>query len=135
MTTTPDISSAHVGFTRIPFTKVVPADKLFERPARQEAVARIQHRIAKSALGVVIGNVVAGKTVALEAAVDSPVRTRCTVVYLANHSGGCRGLKVAITAALGATPRSRRAEAINQDVALPAAQEAEPHRNVVFICD
>jgi type II secretory pathway predicted ATPase ExeA len=135
MTTTPDIWSAHFGFTRTPFTKAVPADKLFERAAHQEAVARIQHCIAESALGVVVGDVGAGKTVALRAAVASLDRTRYTVVYLANPSGGCRGLYVAITAALGATPRFRKAEAINQVAALLGAEEAERHRKVVFIID
>jgi type II secretory pathway predicted ATPase ExeA len=105
MSTVPDLWSAHFGFTRTPFTKTVPADKLFERVAHQEAVARIQHCIAESALGVVVGDVGTGKTVALRAAVATLDRTRYTVVYLANPSGGCRGLYVAITAALGATPR------------------------------
>jgi type II secretory pathway predicted ATPase ExeA len=46
-----------------------------------------------------------GKSVAVRAAVPGLDRTRYTVVYLANPSGGCRGLYVAITTALGATPR------------------------------
>lgn len=135
MTATTDIWAAHFGFTRTPFTKSVPADRLFERAAHQEAVARVQHCIAESALGVVVGDVGVGKSVALRAAVAGLDRTRFTVVYLSNPSGGCRGLYVAITTALGATPRFHKAEAINQVASLLAAEEAERHRKVVFIID
>lgn len=135
MTATTDIWAAHFGFTRTPFTKSVPADKLFERAAHQEAVARVQHCISESALGVVVGDVGVGKSVALRAAVAGLDRTRFSVVYLSNPSGGCRGLYVAITTALGATPRFHKAEAINQVAALLAAEGSERHRKVVFIID
>jgi type II secretory pathway predicted ATPase ExeA len=49
--------AAHFGFTRTPFSKSVPADKLFPRSAHDEAVARIQYCIAESALGVITGEV------------------------------------------------------------------------------
>lgn len=135
MNATVDIWSSHFGFTSTPFTKSVPADKLFERAAHKEAVARIQHCIAESALGVITGDVGAGKTVALRASVAGLDRTRYTVVYLSNPSGGCRGLYAAITTALGATPRFYKAEAINQVTDLLAAEDAERHRKVVFIID
>ena len=127
--------AAHFGFTRTPFSKSVPADKLFARSAHAEAVARIQYCIAESALGVITGEVGAGKSVAVRAAVAGLDRTRYTVVYLANPSGGCRGLYVAITTALGATPRFHKAEAIAQVANLLAAEQAERHRKVVFLID
>jgi len=130
-----DLWAAHFGFSATPFTKAVPADKLFSRRVHNEAVARIRYCIAESALGVVTGDVGAGKTVALRAAVASLDRTRYTVVYLANPSGGPRGLYVAITSALGATPRFHKAEAINQVAGLLAQEEAERHRKVVFAID
>jgi type II secretory pathway predicted ATPase ExeA len=125
----------HFGFTRTPFSKSVPADKLFMRTAHKEAVARIQYCISESALGVLVGDVGAGKSVAVRAAVASLDRTRYTVVYVANPSGGCRGLYVAITTALGATPRFHKAEAIVQVANLLAAEQAERHRKVVFLID
>ena len=127
--------AAHFGFTRTPFSKSVPADKLFARSAHAEAVARIQYCIAESALGVITGEVGAGKSVAVRAAVAGLDRTRYSVVYLANPSGGCRGLYVAITTALGATPRFHKAEAIAQVANLLAAEQAERHRKVVFVID
>jgi type II secretory pathway predicted ATPase ExeA len=127
--------SAHFGFSRTPFSKSVPADKLFSRSGHAEAVARIQYCIAESSLGVLTGDVGAGKSVAVRAAVAGLDRTRFTVIYMANPSGGCRGLYVRITTALGATPRFHKAEAIAQVSSLLAAEEAERHRKVVFLID
>ena len=130
-----DIWAADFGFSRTPFTKSVPADKLFGRAAHAEAVARVNYCINQSALGVVVGDTGSGKTVALRAAVAGLDRTKYTLVYLANPSGGCRGLYVAIATALGATPRFHKAEAINQVAALLAAEEHERHRRVVLAID
>jgi type II secretory pathway predicted ATPase ExeA len=130
-----DVWASHFGFTRTPFTKSVPADKLFERSGHAEAVARVNYCINHSALGVVVGDTGAGKTVAVRAAVAGLDRTKYTVVYLANPSGGCRGLYVAIATALGATPRFHKAEAINQAAALLAAEEHERHRRVILLID
>jgi type II secretory pathway predicted ATPase ExeA len=130
-----DIWASHFGFTRTPFTKSVPADKLFERSGHAEAVARVNYCINHSALGVVVGDTGAGKTVAVRAAVAGLDRTKYTIVYLANPSGGCRGLYVAIATALGATPRFHKAEAINQAAALLAAEEHERHRRVLLVID
>jgi type II secretory pathway predicted ATPase ExeA len=130
-----DVWAAHFGFARTPFTKSVPADKLFERAAHAEAVARVNYCINQSALGVIVGDTGAGKTVAVRAAVAGLDRTKFTVIYLANPSGGCRGLYVAIATALGATPRFHKAEAINQAAALLGAEEHERHRRVLLIID
>ena len=67
--------AAHFGFTRTPFSKSVPADKLFARSAHDETVDRIQYCIAESALGVITGEVGAGKSVAVRAAVAGLDRT------------------------------------------------------------
>ena len=60
-----DVWASHFGFARTPFTKSVPADKLFERAAHAEAVARANYCINQSALGVIVGDTGAGKTVAV----------------------------------------------------------------------
>jgi type II secretory pathway predicted ATPase ExeA len=132
---TTSLWSSHFGFTRTPFSKSVPVDKLFGRSAHQEAVARIQYCIAESALGVITGDVGAGKSVAVRAAVNGLDRTSYTVVYMANPSGGCHGLYVSITTALGATPRFHKAEAIAQVADLLAAEQSERHRKVEFLID
>lgn len=89
-----DVCAAHFGLTRTPFTKTIPAAELFDRAAHGEAVARIHYCINEAALGVIVGDTGAGKTVAVRAAVASLDRTKYTVVYLSNPSGGCRGLYV-----------------------------------------
>jgi type II secretory pathway predicted ATPase ExeA len=127
--------ASHFGFASTPFTKAVPANQLFERAAHAEAVARIHYCINEAALGVIVGDTGAGKTIAVRAVVAGLDRTKFTVIYLSNPSGGCRGLYVAIATALGATPRFHKAEAINQAAALLGAEEHERHRRVVFVVD
>ena len=70
--------AAHFGLARTPFGKSIPARSLFARQAHAEAIARISFRIVEQSLGVVTGDVGAGKTVALRAAVAAldPPATR-----------------------------------------------------------
>ena len=70
--------------------------------------------MVESALGVVTGDVGAGKTVALRAAVAALDPTRHQVIYIANPAFGTRGLYVTIVRALGAQPRYLKAELMAQ---------------------
>ena len=126
---------AHFGLTRTPFSKSIAARDLFVRQAHQEAVARITFCIVESALGVVTGDVGAGKTVAVRAAVAGLDPTRHQVIYVANPAFGTRGLYVTIVRALGAEPRYLKAELMAQAADLLAAEEAERHRRVVLVVD
>ena len=92
---------AHFGFTSTPFGKNIPAPNLFGRDAHAEAVARIQHCVQESALGVITGEVGAGKTVAVRAAVNGLDPTRHHVIYIPNPAFGTRGL---VCAGWGAVP-------------------------------
>ena len=82
-----------------PFGKSIPARDLFARQAHAEAIARIGFCVVESALGVVTGDVGAGKTVALRAAVSTLDPTRHQVIYIANPAFGTRGLYVTIVRA------------------------------------
>ena len=126
---------AHFGLARTPFGKSIDAKDLFSRQAHQEAVARITFCVVESALGVVTGDVGAGKTVSVRAAVAALDPARHQVIYIANPAFGTRGLYVTIVRALGAEPRYQRAELMAQATDLLAAEEAERHRRVVLICD
>jgi hypothetical protein len=64
--------AAHFGPARTPFGKSILARDLFPRQAHAEAIARISFAVMESALGVVTGDVGAGETVALSAAVAGP---------------------------------------------------------------
>lgn len=125
----------HFGLTRMPFSKSIAASDLFPRTAHAEAVARIGFCIAEGLLGVFIGDVGSGKTVAVRAAVEGLDRTRHQVIYVPNPAFGTRGLYVTIVNALGGTPRYRKAELIAQTADMLAAEEAERHRRVVFVVD
>jgi type II secretory pathway predicted ATPase ExeA len=127
--------AAHFGLARTPFGKSIPARDLFARQAHAEAIARIGFCVVESALGVVTGDVGAGKTVALRAAVAGLDPTRHQVIYIANPAFGTRGLYVTIVRALGAQPRYLKAELMAQAGDLLAAETAERHRRVVVIVD
>jgi type II secretory pathway predicted ATPase ExeA len=126
---------AHFGLSRTPFGKAIPARDLYSRQAHEEAVARINFRIVESALGVVTGDVGAGKTVSVRAAVSALDSTRHQVIYIANPAFGTRGLYVTMVRALGAQPRYLKAELMAQAQDLLAAEAAERHRKVVVVVD
>ena len=127
--------AAHFGLRRTPFGKSIAAKDLFARHAHAEAVARINFCVVESALGVITGDVGAGKTVSVRAAVDALDRTRHQVIYIANPAFATRGLYVTIVRSLGAEPRYLKAELMAQAADLLAAEGAERHRRVVLVCD
>ena len=126
---------AHWGLSRTPFTKELAPSMLFASAAHQEAVARIDWIISERALGVVCGEVGAGKTVAARAASAGLDTSRYTIVYLPNPAVGARGIYTQIVRALGATPRFYRATLIPQATELLAAETAERGKTVVLILD
>jgi type II secretory pathway predicted ATPase ExeA len=74
---------AHYGFTRSPFGRNLAPQMLHQHRCHAEAVARITWLIAERAIGVVTGEVGAGKTVAARAATSALDPVRHTVIYLA----------------------------------------------------
>ena len=90
-----------------------------------EAVARIAWCVSEHAIGVITGEVGAGKTVAVRAALAGLDTTRHTVIYLGNPAVGTRGLYTAIVTALGGMPRFHKAALIPQAADALAAEEAE----------
>jgi type II secretory pathway predicted ATPase ExeA len=127
--------AGHFGLTRTPFGKAIAARDLFPRQTHAEAIARISFCVVESALGVVTGDVGAGKTVAVRAAVAALDPTRHQVIYISNPAFGARGLYVTIVRALGDRPRYLKAELMAQAGDLLAAESQERHRRVVIIVD
>src|SRR6266446_2589164 len=123
MTRMPWVS--HFGFSRMAFSKTIPANMLCERASHQEAVARIRFCVAESLLGVITGEVGVGKTVALRAATSQLDQAAHHAVYLANPSIGTRGLYSTIVRALGAAPRGYKAELVAQTQGVLATEEHE----------
>jgi len=94
---------AHFGLDRTPFGKSIAAKDCSSagtprsRRPHQLLHRRVGHRL-------VTGDVGAGKTVSVRAAVSSLDPTRHQVIYIANPAFGTRGLYVTIVRSLGAEP-------------------------------
>jgi len=125
----------YYGFGRLPFSRRIAASALYRSSAHQEALARIAFVIEQEALGLLTGEVGAGKTVAARAAVASLEASRHTVIYLANPSVGARGLYHQLVASLGGEPRFHTAALIPQAHELLAHERAERGKRVVVVID
>jgi type II secretory pathway predicted ATPase ExeA len=126
---------SHWGFTRTPFTKDLAPSMLCRHPGHAEAVARISWCVEEAAIGVVTGEVGAGKTVAVRAALGELDTSRHTIIYLGNPAIGARGIYTAIVARLGGVPRFHKATLIPQTTDALAAEVAERGRQVVLVVD
>jgi type II secretory pathway predicted ATPase ExeA len=126
---------SHYGFTTTPFGKALAPQMLHRHASHGEAVARIGWCISERALGVITGEVGAGKTVAVRAALAGLDSSRHTIIYLGNPSVGGRGLYAGIVTALGGIPRFHKASLIPQTMDLLAAEEHERGRGVIIVLD
>jgi len=116
---------AHWGLTRMPFAKDLAPSMLYAHRAHGEAAARISWCVEERAMGLITGEVGAGKSVAVRAALAGLDASRHTVIYLGNPSVGTRGLYSMIVATLGGTPRFHRASLIPQAAEALATEEDE----------
>lgn len=130
-----DRLQAHYGFTLMPFGRALAPGMLHRHTAHAEAAARISWCIGERALGVITGEVGAGKTVAVRAALAALDASRHTTIYLGNPAVGGRGIYGQIVTALGGIPRFHKASLIPQTADLLAAEEHERGRTVVLILD
>ncbi|HEV2370204.1 MAG TPA: AAA family ATPase [Acidimicrobiales bacterium] len=126
---------SHWGFTRTPFTKDLAPSMLHRYAGHSEAVARIAWCVEEAAIGVITGEVGAGKTVAVRAALGDLDGSRHTVIYLGNPAVGARGLYYTIVNRLGGVPRFYKASLIPQAADALAAEVSERGRRVVLAVD
>ena len=125
----------HYGFTRTPFGKDLAPSMRCHYPAHAEAVARITWCARERAVGVITGEVGAGKTVAARAAIAGLDQTRHTLIYLADPTTGTRGIHHHIVTALGGRPAHGTATLAAQAAGLLAAEHGERGRVPVLVCD
>ena len=130
-----DKLQSHYGFTKTPFGRALAPQMLHRHGAHAEAVARIGWCVTERALGVITGEVGAGKTVAVRAALAELDQARSTIIYLGNPAVGARGLYHGIVTALGAVPRFHKAALIPQTTDLLAAEEHERGRTTILVLD
>ena len=132
---TVDQLQAHYGFTRPPFGRGLAPGQLFQAASHKEAVARITWLVNQHGIGVVTGEVGAGKSVAARAAASRLDASRHTVIYLPNPAIGGRGLHMHLVYALGGIPRFHTAALIAQTQDLLATEVDEKNKAVLLICD
>ncbi len=123
------------GFTRMPFGRDLAPGMLHRHHAHGEAVARIAWCITERLIGVITGEVGAGKTVAIRAALAALDTTRHTTIYLPNPTIGVRGIHHQIVQALGGQPLIHHATLIPQATDALATEQAERGRTPVLVID
>jgi len=125
----------YFGFSKLPFGRQIAPGALYRSQAHQEARARIQFLISQGALGLICGEVGAGKTCAARAAVAGLDRSRHTIIYLSNPAVGTRGIYCQIVAALGGEPYHYKANLIPQACELLDRERTERSKQVVLLVD
>jgi type II secretory pathway predicted ATPase ExeA len=125
----------YYGFSRLPFGRDLAPAMLHRHPSHSEAVARISWCVDQRAIGVITGEVGAGKTVAVRAATANLDPSRHVIIYLANPTIGVRGMLQHIVAALGHTPAFHTATLTPQAADALAAEHAERGRNPLLVVD
>jgi type II secretory pathway predicted ATPase ExeA len=130
-----DQLQGHFGFSRLPFGREIKADRLHLSRAHREACARIAFVISQGTIGLICGEVGAGKTTALRAATEPLDRSRHTIVYLPNPAVGERGVYQAIISALGGRLRFHKSELVNQAYELLEREREERAKQVTLCID
>jgi type II secretory pathway predicted ATPase ExeA len=123
------------GFTKTPFGRDLAPGMLHRHAAHGEAVARIAWCVAERRIGVITGEVGAGKTVAIRAALSTLDNACYTVIYLPNPTVGVRGIHHQIVAALGGQPLVHHATLVPQTADALATEQAERGRTPVLVLD
>ncbi|BBU21635.1 hypothetical protein MXEN_20055 [Mycobacterium xenopi RIVM700367] len=126
---------SHWGFTRMPFGRDLAPGMLHRHAGHGEAVARITWCVDQRAIGVITGEVGAGKTVAVRAATANLDPSRHVFIYLANPTIGVRGMLTHIVATLGHTPAYHKSALAPQAAEALASEHAERGRNPVLVID
>jgi type II secretory pathway predicted ATPase ExeA len=130
-----DRLQSHFGFTRMPFGRDLAPGMLHRHASHNEAIARIAWCIAERSIGVVTGEVGAGKTVSVRTVLSGLDTSRHTIIYLANPMVGVRGIHEAIVTAFGAAPTNLSSRLVAQSTAALTAERDERGRTPVLVLD
>ena len=104
----------YYGFTRLPFTKDIPADLLFDAVGQSELCVRLDFLLKGRGLGLVTGETGSGKSTTIRRFVASLEPARHTVIYLANPTLGLSGIYRDLLAALGYEPLFCKPKAVSR---------------------
>ena len=126
---------AHYGFSRMPFGRDLAPGMLHRHASHNEAVARISWCISERSIGVVTGEVGAGKTVSVRTVLASLDPSRHTVIYLPNPLIGVRGIHEEIVNAFGQPAAHLGSRLTVQAGKALAAEREERGRTPVLVLD
>ena len=126
---------AHYGFTRMPFGRDLAPGMLHRHTSHNEAVARISWCISERSIGVVTGEVGAGKTVSIRTVLSGLDPSKHTVIYLPNPLIGVRGIHEQIVGAFGQPTAHLGSRLTVQAGKALAAEREERGRTPVLVLD
>jgi len=126
---------AHYGFSRMPFGRDLAPGMLHRHASHNEAVARISWCIAERAIGVVTGEVGAGKTVSVRTVLAGLDPSKHTVIYLPNPLIGVPGIHEEILGTFGQTPSHLGSRLFGQTSKALIAEREERGRTPVLVLD
>lgn len=125
---------AFYGMTQTPFTRHLPPDRLFLSTQHEECVARLQYVVSVRGLGLLTGDIGAGKSTALRALYRSLDPARHRFLYLADAALNPRAFYRELLAQLGLKPVFHRGEAKRQlDAALLEQARGQGRQPVIVI--
>jgi type II secretory pathway predicted ATPase ExeA len=126
---------AHYGFSRMPFGRDLAPGMLHRHASHNEAVARISWCISERSIGVVTGEVGAGKTVSVRTVLAGLDPSKHTVIYLPNPMIGVRGIHEEILGTFGQTPSHLGSRLFTQTSKALMAEREERGRTPVLVLD
>ncbi|MGW6413344.1 ExeA family protein [Streptomyces vinaceus] len=126
---------AHYGFERMPFGRNLSPGMLHRHQSHNEAVARISWCISERSIGVVTGEVGAGKTVSVRTCLDALDPSKYSVIYLPNPMIGVRGIHEEIVNAFGQTPAHLGSRLAIQTGKVLMSEREERGRTPVLVLD
>jgi len=126
---------AHYGFSRMPFGRDLAPGMLHRHASHNEAVARIAWCISERSIGVITGEVGAGKTVSVRAVLAGLDPSRHTIIYLPNPMIGTRGICEEILGVFGQKPSHLASRLFTQVSKALLAEREERGRTPVLVLD
>ena len=130
-----DKLQAHYGFTRMPFGRDLAPGMLHRHAAHNEAVARIAWCVGERSIGVITGEVGAGKTVSVRAVLASLDPSKHTIIYLPNPMIGTRGICEEVLNIFGQRPSHLGSRLFTQVSKALIAEREERGRTPVLVLD
>ena len=126
---------AHYGFSRMPFGRNLAPGMLHRHASPHEAVARIARCISERSIGVITGEVGAGKTVSVRAVLAGLDPSRHTIIYLPNPMIGTRGICEEVLNIFGQRPSHLASRLFTQVSKALIAEREERGRTPVLVLD